>query len=172
MLNLKDNLLGISPTIMKRRYMFFLRSQACKNHFSFKKVVLDTDRNTKTFIYTQHLEETSHPSVEWIRVLWCTKLFNVHGANWYSRPALGQCFITAINPLAACYVFQDSAWYVCVCVRLNVCFHVCKGKRRELNSETSPLHTLQPEKLCDCELSNKTQFEFNMASILRSAMTI
>ena len=40
--------------------MFFLRSQACKNHFSFKKAVLDTDTNTKAFIYTHSIWKKLH----------------------------------------------------------------------------------------------------------------
>lgn len=62
-------------------------------------------------MHREYVKETSHPSREWIRVLWRTKLFNMWVANWYTRPALGQVFISAINLLAACYTsVSERVW--------------------------------------------------------------
>lgn len=76
---------------------FKAQSSLCWNTRSTNKHSLDSH------MHGEHVKETSHPSREWIRVLWRTKLFNVWVANWYTRPALGQVLIKAINLLAACY---------------------------------------------------------------------
>lgn len=136
---------------------------------AFAGTLVSTNKHLQaSHMHGKHVKETSHPSREWIRVLWHTKLFNVWVANWYTRPALGQVFITAINLLAACYASAR--------VRR-------MGRERESERETGgnqinaalclgPSCILQPDKLCDCELSAKTLQEIYLTSMLHFASTI
>lgn len=60
-----------------------LSSQARKNYSRPNQVQTESNLHRQSLSFKVltlqdlHIQETSHSSMEWIKVLWCTKLFNV-----------------------------------------------------------------------------------------------